>query len=286
MRHFIKGAALSAIVAGMLAGCGGGTSTKPTVTVKPKSAGKKDVAANGGNSKKTEPAAAAGGYGSLAGKVLFTGNNPMLAPLILMGKSPRDPAVCAVNMNIPDQSIEVDANGGLANVFIFLDKAPAGTKMPAEVKPIDFDQKGCIFTTHALFAQTGQQILVKSSDAVSHNTHTYPLRNNPSNFTIKPNDQVGVPLVYEKAEREPFEVKCDIHTWMRAFHLALDHPYCAVTQKDGSFEIQDLPAGKHSLKIWHEKASGGFLERAYDATIEADKPTEVTISVDGAKFGL
>ena len=37
-----------------------------------------------------------------------------------------------------------------------------------------------------------------------------------------------------------------------------DHPYMAVTDEDGKFEIKNLPAGKHTFKVWHEKV--GYLK--------------------------
>ena len=39
----------------------------------------------------------------------------------------------------------------------------------------------------------------------------------------------------------------NIHPWMHAFVGVVDNPYYAVTGKDGSFAIKDLPPGKYTI---------------------------------------
>ncbi len=50
---------------------------------------------------------------------------------------------------------------------------------------------------------------------------------------------------------------------MRAYWVVVDHPYATVTDKDGNFEIKDLPAGEHEFKVWHEKP-GYLVKNAKD----------------------
>ena len=76
---------------------------------------------------------------------------------------------------------------------------------------------------------------------------------------------------------------------MLAFHLPLDHPFGAVTDKDGNFKIENLPPGDYQFKVWHEKADGGkggFLESKYKVSVKGGDVPPVTISADAAKFGL
>jgi Carboxypeptidase regulatory-like domain len=47
--------------------------------------------------------------------------------------------------------------------------------------------------------------------------------------------------------------KCDVHGWMNAYVGVLDHPYFAVTDADGKFELKDVPAGTYTIEAWHEK---------------------------------
>ena len=55
--------------------------------------------------------------------------------------------------------------------------------------------------------------------------------------------------------------KCDVHGWMNAYVGVLDHPYFAVTDKDGKFELKALPPGTYTIEAWHEKLGAQTAER-------------------------
>jgi len=243
---------------------------KVEVTIKPKP-GAAEVADTG-----TQAEAAPAGYGTFVGTVTFEGTLSSKPPLVSMGDSGvRDAAVCAAE-TIPDESLVVNATSkGIANVIIYLAKAPTSInpdlkQVPAE--PAVFDQKGCRFIPHILPLRVGQVMRVKSQDPISHNTHTFPSRNPQLNAAISPNDLVGVPYTYTKPENDPVQVVCDLHTWMKAYHFPVDHPYIAVTDADGKFRIEGLPAGKHTFKVWQERAK--LLETNLVVEITADAETE------------
>ena len=271
--------------------CGCGPAQSATVTMKSAEARAGDAAAGGGaaESAATPAATAAAGFGNLAGSVLLEGEAPQPGLLVKQGDAgAKDAAVCAA-ANIEDEGLVVNAaNSGIANVVLYLAKRPSTVKPELAQPPKEaavFDQKGCRFLPHVTVVQVGQPLLVLSDDTVLHNTHTYPVRNNSFNQGIPPKNREGVPINYGKAENQPVEVKCDLHPWMRAWHFPIDHPYVAVTDKDGKFRIEGLPSGKHTLKVWQEKAPGGLLERKLDVTIEADKDTSLELKYDSKKFG-
>lgn len=228
---------------------------------------------------------ATGGTGTLTGVVTFSGNWSPLAPLSTKGdETVKDAAVCSAE-DIPNESIVVnpDAGNGVANVFVYLSKVPKGVDVPApSEEPVIMDQKGCVFLPRALVVQEGQTILVKSSDAVPHNVHTFPTLSAPFNSICPPNERDGLKLVYGGKERQPISVKCDIHPWMQAWHLPLDHPYAAVTDAEGKFTIENVPAGDLSFRVWHEKA--GFVEKSLAVTVKADETNEISISIGEDKL--
>ncbi|HVW00940.1 MAG TPA: carboxypeptidase regulatory-like domain-containing protein [Planctomycetaceae bacterium] len=231
------------------------------------------------------PAQAADGYGTLKGTIKFDGAAPHLEPVVAKGKADvKDAAVCAA-APVPNEELVVNSeNNGIQNVFVYLKKA---TKIHPDLqksaKPdVTFDQKGCRFLPHALVVRTDQNVKVLSDDPIAHNTHTYPIRNKPANTVIKADDRVGVPFAEPQSENLPFQVKCDFHSWMNAYWLVLDHPYAAVTDKDGNFTIEKLPAGDYEFVIWQEKA--GYLDRKYKAKITADKTTTADLKYGAAKF--
>jgi hypothetical protein len=211
-------------------------------------------------------------WGTIKGQVVVDGDIPTLKPLVKKGDaSAKDSSVCAAD-EVPDESLVIDSKTkGIANVVVYLQKAPAKIHpdlAKSKEEEITFDQKGCRFLPHVLLVRTDQKVRVLSGDAVAHNTHTYPLKNKQENFILTPNDRKGVQLpTLSLAERLPSKVGCDIHPWMQAWWMILDHPYAAVTKEDGTFEIKDLPPGEHEFKVWQEKA--GYLEKAYKVTVKA-----------------
>jgi hypothetical protein len=285
MKKFNVAVSMLALLAGssvmLLSGCGGGASSETTVTIKPSTTedSGSDSSANGGDSGGSAPAAAEG-FGTLTGVVSFDGAQPFLEALVEKGKQGVD-AICA-SEGVPGETIIVN-NGKLANVCIYLARAPRGMSVPPPPEETAvFDQKLCKFLPHVLFVRTGQPLQILNGDPVLHNTHTYPAKDKPFNSTIPPNDRTGKTIQYARADPTPVEVKCDIHAWMRAYHLVVDHPFAAISGEDGTFRIEGLPAGEHEFRIWHETA--GYLERKYKVTITADQETAVELSYGSAEL--
>lgn len=295
-RKIAAALALPVMTLATFSGCGeSGAKVKPTIIARPA-----DKAAGGGggggeSTAATTPAEAgtsgagkpaAGGFGSFTGRVVFKGEPPAEPLIIKKGDaSAKDAAVCAA-MDLPDESLVVSKDGGVANVFIYLPKAPVGAKKAeASAEPVIFDQKNCRFIPHTLGVLTGTTVKVLNDDAVLHNTHNYPADgDNPTiNSGIKPNDRNGLDLVYQASEKEPLAVKCDIHPFMIAYHLPLNHQYFAVTDKDGHFEIKDLPSGEHEFAVWHEKKKG-FLTRKLKVSIKDGEPTKLDLPYGAADF--
>ena len=225
--------------------------------------------------------------GSVSGQFLLEGDAPAHAPLVKKGDaSVKDSEVCAA-AEVPSETLVVDsATHGIANVFVYLEKAPSS--LPAKLKTsaeksVVFDQKGCRFVPHAIVVRTDQFVNVKSDDNCAHNTHTYPKVVPGVNFALLPNSRDGINVPQKTAEKQPIEVKCDIHPWMKAYWLVLDHPYAAVTDAQGKFTIKDLPPGEYQFRVWQESA--GYLDRALKVTITAGKTTDVgTIKEPVEKF--
>lgn len=228
---------------------------------------------------------AADGYGSVTGQFVIDGEVPKVPPLVAKGGDVKDAAVCAA-ADVPDDSLVVDPESkGIQHIFVYLPKATAvhPDLQASKSKEVVFDQKGCRFTPHTLLVRTDQVVVVKSADACNHNTHTNPIRGTAVNFLLAPNDRNGVPVPNKVPETLPTKVVCDIHTWMSAQWLILDHPYAAITDAKGKFTIADLPEGEHTLRVWHERV--GYVIRELKVKVESGKTTDVrTFTVPADKF--
>lgn len=240
-----------------------------------------DTTAASAAAEPTEPAPppAANATGSFFGTVVLDGDAPQLDLLVKSGdENVKDSEVCGV-AGVPDESLVVGDGNGIANVFVYLRRAPKGHKSDVPSETVVLDQKGCVFLPHVALIRAGQKFVVKSSDAVQHNVHTFPARNQGINLLINPSDQTGLELTYDRAETDPLQVKCDIHAWMSSYHLVLDHPFMAVTDANGNFRIDGLPVGDYEFRVWHER--GRLLEKAYKATANGDdKPVTLKYGMD------
>lgn len=276
----------------LIVGCGGDSSPSesstsgaaPSSTASESNAGGASADTSDASDSPSGAEAPPAGNGDFSGRVLYGGDVPELAPLVKAGDSAaKDGAVCAAH-DVPDESLVVDAGAdhGLANVFVYLRRAPRGIDVAPAEEPVVLDQKGCRFFPHASIVRVGQTVRILSGDAIQHNVHTFPARNQGINVLITPNDREGLEVTYNAIESEPFQIKCDIHAWMSAYQLALDHPFAAVTDSEGRFRIEGLPAGKHQFRVWHEK--GGFLERELEVDIKPDETTEVELTFEPARF--
>jgi hypothetical protein len=96
---------------------------------------------------------------------------------------------------------------------------------------------------------------VVNSDPTTHNIHPSPNNNRELNQSQPP----GTPFSMTFAREEiAIPVKCNIHPWMHSYIAVFKHPFFAVTGKDGSFEIANLPPGNYTITAWHEKLGTSF----------------------------
>ena len=78
-------------------------------------------------------------------------------------------------------------------------------------------------------------------------------------------------------------VKCDIHPWMRAWWLIVDHPYAAISGKDGKFTIEKVPAGTQEFTAWQDANDGRWVfgktraTRVIKVKVEPDKTTSIGV---------
>jgi plastocyanin len=192
-------------------------------------------------------AADAAAAGSVKGTAKFEGS--ALKPTRIDMSS--DPT-CAKAHPTPatTEDLVIGANGGLENVVVYVSDGLGDKTFEPPQQPAVIEQKGCQYKPHVLALQTNQKLDVVNDDATTHNIHPMPNNNREWNKT-QPH---GMP-VEEAFPREEIAipVKCNVHPWMRGYIAVLKHPYFMVTDKDGNFDLKDLPPGTYTIKAWQEK---------------------------------
>lgn len=135
-------------------------------------------------------------------------------------------------------------NGGVMNAVVSL----KGKKLKGKPGHYEMDQKKCRFVPHVIAMMKDSELELHSDDPINHNIHTYSFENDPINVMVGP----GQSYSQEFEEPEIIKVECDIHNWMTAWIVVADNPFFAVSQKNGEFEIPDVPSGTYTLSVWHE----------------------------------
>jgi hypothetical protein len=216
-------------------------------------------------------------WGTIKGKFVYEGE-PTNEPL----KLTQDAAFCGKH-NPVDERIVVGKDGGLQNVFVYLaedDDVPVHDDYASQKgKTVHLDNKGCRFEPHALTLWTEQKLEVSNSDqGVAHNTNVTKLfanRGKAFNTTI-PNDK-PLEVQFDKSEKYPVSVVCNVHPWMSAILLVRTNPYMVVSGEDGSFEIKNVPAGDQTFVFWHE--AKGNLRDLKVGKEKASRKGEVKLKV-------
>lgn len=229
----------------------------------------------------------AAGWGTIKGQFVLEAEIPSLKPLIEKGETRyKDAAVCAAE-TIPDESLVVDPESkGVANIFVFLvdPKRIHPDLVHSKKKEVLLKEKGCRYVPHTMIIRSDQNVRVINKDNCVHNLHYFGSRfHEGSIINDRPKGGKGYLIENLKAEKLPMEVKCDIHAWMNAYWLVVDHPYATVTDSKGKFQIKKIPSGNQKLIIWQEKS--GYIPITSPKTVPYTKGMELKIQ-DGKVIDL
>jgi hypothetical protein len=218
--------------------------------------------------------------GTIAGKVTYAGKPEVKE--FSFAKFP-NPKFCPKipNKSLMDgdkrflKAIEVSKDGGLKGAVVAVvdieDKAFVdgfkGTEVVAAF---------CEFLPFTGVVVNNKNFHVENTDAdpddpksvagVLHNPHSFTVKGSTSatGFNIglaKKGDKLDKPVTFRGgAEKQGYyRLQCDQHEFMQSFFLPVWNPHYALVKEDGSFEIKDVPAGKHKVVAWHPFAAKGKL---------------------------
>lgn len=183
----------------------------------------------------------------VTGIIKFEGNKPELKRI-----SAKSDSRCLQGHGewIPDESLVVGESRGIKNVFIYIKAGLEGKAFPVPERPVVLDQKGCIYMPHVLGIMVNQTLEIRNSDPTLHNVRSLPKNSKEFN--------VGLPVKGMKIDKTftapeiMIRLKCDVHPWMSAYVGVLPHPFYAVSNAEGLFEIKNLSPGNYELEVWHE----------------------------------
>ncbi|WP_020469240.1 cupredoxin domain-containing protein [Zavarzinella formosa] len=244
---------------------------------------------------KTAPA---GDWVTVKGKIVWDeakGAPPKRTPI----KATKDEEVAAKDKEFLTEDWVVNTkNGGIKNVVVWLAPEPTAAQLadlkskklkvfpsfdpkdvnPAMAKPVkptvEIDQPCCRFIPHIVVAQEGQKLVIKNSSIIPHNAKYVGNENGEGNPLIPAGGAFTLPNPLVK-EKFPVELSCSIHPWMKAYIRVFDHPYFAVTDADGNFEIKNAPVlkGKLRMFVWQDNGYSGGAAGAQGSTFDVKPGT-------------
>ncbi|HJR63446.1 MAG TPA: carboxypeptidase regulatory-like domain-containing protein [Gemmatimonadaceae bacterium] len=204
--------------------------------------------------------------GSLGGRVL--------APDELPGDSVVRPynaeSACGSSIVLP--GVE-SLRGGLGDAIVWLDSIRHGKPLPAS-RRFEITNRRCELEPRVQAAIAGGMLNVRNTDRLTHRTRFLRAGSDSVLERVRHSDAgqvVPVETVLGRPGR--VEVRSDLYPWMRAWIQVFDHPYFAVTSRDGAFSIDSIPPGTYTLYVWHERY--GVKER--DVRVEPRQARRVDL---------
>ena len=200
------------------------------------------------------PASAQSGYsviavtngGTISGTVKWSGPEPRGLDV----PANKDQAICdpESHKTINMERMVIGPDGGVANTIVYIKDIFHGKAMNLPEPRRSLDQKHCRYEPHILLVPQTAELTMKSSDAVLHTVHMdgaasfnvpFPF---PDRVITRNMDTPGL-----------VNLRCNGgHVWMNAEMMVVSHPYYAVTDLNGRFELTDVPPGNYEVVAWHE----------------------------------
>ncbi len=200
---------------------------------------------------KAAPAPPAG-TGAIAGVINYTNGDPDAS--IDMDA---DPVCVGLHEEGAESQTIVGDEGKLANVFVYIKSGLSGNYPPSGEKAV-LDQQGCMYHPHVSGVQVGQKLEIRNSDPTLHNVHALPTVNAEFNKG-QPFQDMSFDHTFDKPE-VMIRFKCDVHPWMSSYMGVVEHPFFAVSGTDGSYSIDNVPAGTYTVEAWHETLGTKTME--------------------------
>ena len=138
------------------------------------------------------------------------------------------------------------------NIAVYVDAIP-GKDFPAPAQHVVMDQKGLKFVPHILVVLKGATVDFLNSDATGHNVYWPAISGNKKlahNLGTWPQGQTKS-FQFNDVGAAP--LLCNVHPEMSGYVVVAPTPYFAVSDKEGNFEIKNIPPGHYTLITWSEE---------------------------------
>ena len=229
--------------------------------------------------------------GSIKGKISYMGLAP--TPLKIDLKSKKNPEFCIENASPNDKgelllhNLEV-AGGGLKDAVVFIDDIKQGKPWSKNSFTIDFkncqsNPKVTVVRKPGKSESKGLYLIKNHDEGVLHNPKGFSIGESTRKYFFKKwllnkDSQVDMTKsmrALKKGRDTHFYIECEQHLWMTVSSRVVWNPYNVISAKDGSYKIDNIPAGKYRLVVWHPYAG----EKSMEINVGPEKETEINLSL-------
>jgi hypothetical protein len=190
---------------------------------------------------------ATGSEAAVVGTISVTGTVPKAFRI----DTAADPTCGELDPKLETEALVVNENH-LQNAFVYVKGDVLNVfRFAVPTTEVTLERKNCRYVPHVLGMQVGQPLSIVNSDPTQHNTHPTPKLNAEWNRSMAS----GAPPFSKTFNRPEVMIpfKCNQHPWEKAYVGVLKHPYFAVSDASGKFEIYNLPPGTYEVIVWHEQ---------------------------------
>ena len=199
---------------------------------------------------------------TIKGVAKWKGNIPTLPPITVFKHMDK----CGQEVFNPALVVN-PANMGVKFTAVYLEKVVEGKPLPDKNSKIKVNSSGvlhagrdenqrpdsqlCNFEEHVFGFVRTKKIGMYNMENLLHNPHAFG-SNGATLFNTPLPDRNRMTKKKLKRVKGINRYQCDTHIHMNGWMLGLSHPYFSITDKNGNYEITDVPNGKYKLIVWHE----------------------------------
>jgi len=172
--------------------------------------------------------------------------------------------------------IQNPKTGFLAEAVVALERPGLGALAPAApASKYTMDQLNYQFVPETLAIRARDTVLISNSDDALHNVMTSD-GGEPFNVNVVKGKEFAHTFNQAGGLGRPIRLGCVFHGAMRAWIYVFDHPWFQLTQKDGRFHLENVPAGEYTLGVVHP---AGKLRRTQHIQVKANEANSLEISL-------